>query len=93
METKDTLIDERFNHRHAAGVTRFRVDRRHRDAGYYECVAVRRIEGTHHFLGCVNVFSRAEIEAAIAAERAIPGVVERMINNGSIGTGTFESNK
>ncbi len=60
-----TLIGERFDHPHAAGVTRFQVDRAHRDAGYFECVAVRAVSGTHHFIGGICVFSRAEIEKAL----------------------------
>lgn len=60
----DSLLGQRFDHRHAAGVTRFHVDRQHRDAGYYECVAVRGVEGSHHFIGGIQVFSRADIEKA-----------------------------
>jgi len=56
-----TLIGQLFNLRHAAGVTRYLVQSRHRDAGYYECVALRGVEGTHHFV----VFSAAVIVAAI----------------------------
>lgn len=65
METKDKLLGQRFDHRHAAGVTRFQVDRAHRDAGYYECVAVRGVEGSHHFVGAIEIFSRAVIVSAI----------------------------
>lgn len=57
----DTLLGERFDVRHAAGVTRYQVDRKHRDAGYYECVAIRGVDGTHHCIGAIQVFSRADI--------------------------------
>lgn len=63
MDTKDTLLGQRFDHRHAAGVTRYQIDRAHRDAGYYECVSVRGVSGTHHFIGGIQVFSRADILA------------------------------
>ena len=68
METRNTLLGQLFNHIHAGGVTRFQVDRRHRDAGYYECVAVRAVSGTHHFIGGINVFSRTEILARLDDE-------------------------
>lgn len=55
------ILGQQFNWRHAAGVTRFQVVRRHRDAGYYECVAVRGVEGTHHFLGGIQVVSQSDI--------------------------------
>ena len=56
-----TIIGQRFNHPHAAGVTRYQVDRPHRDAGYFQCVAIRGVEGSHHFIGSIQVFSLAEI--------------------------------
>jgi hypothetical protein len=62
------LIGQRFNHRHAAGVTRYQIDREHRDIGYVECVAIRGVTGTHHFIGSIHVFSRIEVEQAIDAE-------------------------
>lgn len=62
---ENRLLGQRFNHRHAAGVTRYQVDRAHRNAGYFECVAIRGVEGTHHFIGSIQVFSSADIEAAI----------------------------
>ena len=71
METKDTLLGQRFNHSHAAGVTRYQVDRKHRDVGYYECVAVRCVEGTHTFLGGIQVFCRADILTALGAPAAL----------------------
>lgn len=58
----------RFNVSHAAGVTRYQVDRPHRHSGMYECVAIRAVSGTHHFIGSIQVFSRQEIERAIVAE-------------------------
>lgn len=59
------LIGLEFNERHGAGVTRYRVNRAHRDAGYFECVAVDGVEGTHHFLGSIQVFSRQDIESKV----------------------------
>lgn len=67
MGTENTLIGQRFNHRHGGGVTRFQVDRPHRTAGYFECVAVRAVEGTHHFIGSIQAFSRSEIQNALNA--------------------------
>lgn len=64
----------RFNVHHAAGVTRYQVDRAHRDAGLYECVAIRAVSGTHHFIGSIQVFSRQEIERAIVAEDSVKAV-------------------
>lgn len=60
----NNLVGSLFDHEHAAGVTRFKVVRRHRDAGYFECVAKEGVSGTHHFIGGVQVFSREAIEAA-----------------------------
>ena len=51
-----------FNHRHAAGVTQYRVVRPHRDCGYFECVSVGGVEGSHHFPGSIQIFSRAAIQ-------------------------------
>lgn len=65
---QDRLLGQRFDHRHAAGVTRYQVDRQHRDAGYYECVAIRGVEGSHHFIGGIQVFSRQDIESALIRE-------------------------
>lgn len=62
------LVGERFNWQHAAGVTRFQVDRPHRDAGYFECVAVRGVSGAHHFIGSIQVFSRQEIERVLISD-------------------------
>lgn len=59
-------IGTRFDHRHAAGVTRYRVARRHRDCGYFECVAVEGVEGTHHFLGSIGIFAGRDIERMVA---------------------------
>lgn len=64
----DTILGARFNERHAAGVTRYQVDRRHMNPGFYECVAVRGVEGTHHFIGSIQVFSRSHILAALDDE-------------------------
>lgn len=64
----------RFNVSHAAGVTRYQVDRPHRHAGMYECVAIRAVSGTHHFIGSIQVFSRQEIERAIVAEDSVKAV-------------------
>jgi hypothetical protein len=64
---RDALIGTRFDHCHAAGVTRYQVDRPHRDAGYYECVAIRAVSGSHHFIGSIQVFSRADIVATEGA--------------------------
>jgi len=63
------LLGQRFNHRHAAGVTRYQVDRAHRDHGYFECVAIRGVEGTHHFVGGIQVFSQEDIRHALALEQ------------------------
>lgn len=72
------LLGQRFNIRHAAGVTRYQVDRAHREAGFFECVAIRGVEGTHHFVGSISVFSRQDIEhALIAEERAVVEAAER----------------
>ena len=54
-----------FDHRHAAGVTQFRVARPHRDCGFFECVAHKAVEGTPHFLGSIQIFSRREIEGML----------------------------
>lgn len=62
---RDLLLGQRFDHQHGAGVTRFQVDREHRTPGYYECVAVRGVSGTHHFVGSIQVFSRSEIVKAL----------------------------
>ena len=62
-----TLLGQRFNRVHAAGVTRYQVDREHRDFGYFECVAIRGLSGTHHFIGSIQVFSRTDIESALEA--------------------------
>lgn len=59
------LFGREFDHHHAAGVTRYRVLRGHRDSGYYECVAVMGVSGTHHFVGSIQVFSRTDIESAL----------------------------
>lgn len=63
-----SILGQRFNHRHAAGVTRYQIDRPHRDAGYFECVAVRAVSGTHHFIGSVQVFSLADLWRALDDE-------------------------
>ena len=55
-------IGETFDVHHAAGVTRYRVARPHRDAGYFECVAVAGLSGSHHFIGSIEIFSRDAIE-------------------------------
>ncbi|HMN09345.1 MAG TPA: hypothetical protein PKC83_11215 [Gemmatimonadaceae bacterium] len=65
METRDKLLGQRFDWTHAAGVTRYQVDREHRNAGHYECVSVRGISGSHHMVGSIQVFSRADIEMAL----------------------------
>ena len=62
------LIGERFNHKHAAGITRYQVDRAHRHSGMFECVSIRGVEGTHHMVGSIQVFSRQEIENALIAD-------------------------
>lgn len=62
------VLGVRFNLRHEAEVTRYQVDRAHRSAGYYECVAIRGVSGTHHFIGSIQVFSRADIERALDEE-------------------------
>lgn len=56
------LIGHIFDLRHAAGITRYRVMREHRDYGYFECVAVGAISGTHHFIGSIQIFSRSDIQ-------------------------------
>lgn len=66
----DNLLGQRFNWHHAAGVTRYQVDRPHRDVGYYECVAVRGVSGAHHGIGGIQVFSRCDIETALKAEES-----------------------
>lgn len=63
----DKLLGQRFNYEHGGGVTRYQVDRAHRTAGFYECVAVRAISGSHHFIGSIQAFSRREILSALAA--------------------------
>ena len=70
----DGLLGQRFNHKHGGGTTRYQVDRAHRHSGAYECVAVRAVEGTHHFIGSIQVFSRQEIERAIVAEDSAKAV-------------------
>lgn len=62
------LIGQRFNVTHAAGVTRYQVDRPHRDVGYFECVAIRGVSGTHHFVGGIQIMSEADIRKALDAE-------------------------
>lgn len=64
----DSLLGQRFNIRHAAGVTRYQVDRAHRHSGMFECVAIRGVEGTHHFVGSIQVFSRQEVENALISD-------------------------
>lgn len=54
-----------FNYRHAAGVTQYRVVRRHRDCGFFECVSHKGISGSHHFIGSIQVFERKQIEESI----------------------------
>jgi hypothetical protein len=63
-----SLLGARFNRTHAAGVTRYQVDREHRDFGYFECVAIRGVSGTHHFIGSIQVFSVADIERGLEDE-------------------------
>ena len=70
----ETLLGQRFNHRHAAGVTRSQVDREHRDSGWFECVAIRGVSGTHHFIGSLQFFERAEIERALEEEAEDEGL-------------------
>lgn len=70
----DRFLGQRFNHRHAAGVTRYQVDREHRDSGYYECVAVRGVSGTHHFIGSIQVFSVIDISLALDEEAEDEGL-------------------
>lgn len=65
METRDMLLGQRFNHQHGGGVTRYQVDRPHRTLGFYECVAVRAVSGSHHFIGSIQAFSKAEIVKAL----------------------------
>lgn len=64
----DSVLGQRFDYRHGGGVTRYVVDRKHRDAGYYECVAVRAVEGSHTTVGAIQVFSRASILAELDRE-------------------------
>jgi hypothetical protein len=71
---QDGLLGQRFDIRHAAGVTRYQVDRAHRHSGSYECVAIRGVEGTHHFIGSIQVFSRQEIERAMVVEDSVKAV-------------------
>ena len=59
------LIGLEFNVQHGGGVTTYRVMRRHRDAGYFECEAVDGVSGTHHFLGSLEIFSRRDIESEV----------------------------
>lgn len=59
------LIGVEFDVRHGAGVTTYRVIRRHRDAGYFECEAVDGVFGSHHFLGSIQVFNRRDIEGLV----------------------------
>ena len=60
-------IGQEFNVVHAAGITRYRIERRYRQWGYFECVGIQAVSGTHHFLGSLQIFSQAAIEEAIAA--------------------------
>ena len=62
MTTTEAYIGREFNWRHAAGITRFRVWMRHRDIGYFDCIAVRGVAGTHHFVGSIQTFSAADID-------------------------------
>lgn len=55
-------IGNEFKLEHAAGVTLFKVDRPHRDYGYFECVAVAGLSGTHHFIGSIQVLRVSDIE-------------------------------
>ena len=59
------MVGTEFDYLHAAGTTRYRVSKRHRDCGYWECVSVEAVEGTHHFLGSINVFSTGEINRSL----------------------------
>ena len=72
---RPTILGQRFNHRHAAGVTRYQIDRAHRDAGYFECVAIRGVSGTHHFIGTIQVFSLADIWQALDDEAEDAGQI------------------
>lgn len=56
------VIGEEFAVHHAAGITLYRVDRKYRDAGYFECVSVRGISGSHHFIGAIDTFSETVIK-------------------------------
>lgn len=56
------MVGKEFNYHHAAGITRYRVLRRHRDCGYWECVAIQAVEGTHHFLHSINIFATDKIK-------------------------------
>lgn len=64
------LIGQSFNLTHGGGITTYRVSRAHCDAGYFECVAVAAVSGSHHFLGGIEIMSRQTIESLIAAEKA-----------------------
>ena len=64
--TSRALLDAEFVVSHAAGATRYRVARRHRDVGYFECIAIAAVRGTHHFLGSIQVFGRVAIEGHMA---------------------------
>lgn len=54
---RHSLLAREFDNVHAAGVTRYRVNRHHRDVGYYECVAIEAVSGTHTTIGAIEVFS------------------------------------
>lgn len=71
------LIGVEFKLKHGAGVTTYRVSGRHRDAGYFECVAVEfapvpPFKATD-FLGQIEIFSRRDIEALVPrfAQKAV----------------------
>lgn len=53
---------EEFAVHHAAGITLYRVLRRHRDAGYWECQSIRGISGTHHQIGTLQIFGTTAIQ-------------------------------
>lgn len=63
------LIGVEFKEKHGAGVTTFRVVQRHRDAGFFECVAVDfepvvPFKATD-FLGQIQIFNRRDIESKV----------------------------
>jgi len=56
-----------FNFKHAAGVTRFKVIRAV-PHGFYECLSIQEISGTHHGINGFQWFTKDQILKSLKAD-------------------------